>query len=157
MSIDGALIQAESEAVNAAETANQSANQADQAAVAAVAAASAQSQLIESTMAASREDAQRARDQAEAEATRAESAASTAQAIRDEIIQSVTPLIQGLTERLDRMEAEKAQPVMIQQTEGATPINPEETEQAKQEENMSAGEGSPTSSAGRRRHGRKRR
>lgn len=143
-----------SEQESAAAHAEQAAGEAEQGAAAAVGAAVAQGQLIDIVTEAAREDAARARDQSEAAAAEAEASAELTTLTIETFAAEIRGLLEDHERRMAAMETSQAnQPVMIDNSSSATPVNPEEVAEERDE---SANQPEERKSSGRR-HGRKRR
>lgn len=149
-------IDAERQAESSATEAQTAAADARTTSAAAAAVANNQGQIIEAVTAASREDAAREADRSAANAKDAEDAAAAAELVGEITIAEVGRQIAALRLELEEVRSTRSAPVAVQ-NEGVTPINPDETEGDKQEENQSPEEGSEDSGSGKRKHGRKRR
>jgi len=141
-------------AEGAAQNANEAANNANQAAVAAGAAAVNQGQLIEAVTAAAREDADRARAESEAAAQQSEQSAELAQLTAEVLAAEVRAALVDHDKRLSALETTPTSPVVVNNDQTASPINPEEVQEEK-ESGMEGEQKEPARSG--RKHGRRRR
>lgn len=149
------------ETITAAERATEDAElateAAGQSAVAATAAAINQAAIIDIVTASAREDAQRARDQAELAAGDAKNQAELTTIIAETAIAEMKSMLEEHNKRINALESKSSEPQVsvISNEPVATPINPQETEQAERSEDMESG-GEEKKSSSRKRHGRRR-
>jgi len=143
-----------SEQESAAANANEAASEAREGAAAAAGAAIAQGQLIDIVTEAAREDAARARDQSEAAASEAEAAAELTTITLEAFASEIKGLLEDHERRMGALEeGQRNAPVMIQNDAGATPVNPEEVAEERDE----SASGTEEKKSSGRKHGRKRR
>lgn len=145
---------AETEA--ATQNAELSAQGANEAAVAATAAAAAQSQLINDVTAAAREDSQLAAAKAESAASESKQYAELSQLAIQTALDEMRSMMSDYGSRLDMMEQKHNQPVVVNNDQDVSPIDPESIEGNARNESME-GEGKKESKSSRRSHGRTRR
>lgn len=148
---------AATEAYNAAQQSEQSGAAASSAAIDATIAAAAaeaaainQGQLIETVTAAAREDAERARSQAEQAANEAHQQAELATTVAELTLAKVAEMLEEHNSRIGALES---RPVVEQNNNGVSTINPQAVENGAREQSMSDGE--ETKSSGRKAHGRR--
>ncbi|MGH8397477.1 MAG: hypothetical protein ACRETA_04440 [Gammaproteobacteria bacterium] len=138
----------------AAANAEVAAQQANEATAAATGAAINQGQLIEAVTAASREDAQRARDQSEQAAAESQAAAELSALTAETLAAEVRALLEEHSNRLSALENRPA--VSVAPTEEAvSPIDPAAVQEEQHAEATDTSGEKSTSS--RKRHGRRRR
>ena len=132
-----------------------SAQGANEAAVAATAAAAAQSQLINDVTAAAREDSQIATAKAEAAAAESKQFAELSQLAVQTALDEMKAMMADYGSRLDMMEQKHNQPVVVNNDQEVSPIDPESVEGSARNESMEGEQKQSKSS--RRSHGRARR